>query len=132
MQSPHSSQLPPGEDRHGRSITAQPGVPPQPVFLPSSQAYLEQVEKEHRYFGTSGIGDPACDTTIAWTFLTGESQRVFTEQLPADEATWTRGRGWAIWKAMIVLAGALVTDPDEAEFTKNIVAKIIADHCDAR
>ena len=83
-------------------------------------------------FGTSGIGDPACDTTIAWTFLSGESQRVFKERLPADEATWARGRGWAIWKAMIVLVRALDTDTDEAEFTRNVVGKIIADHCDAR
>jgi aminoglycoside phosphotransferase (APT) family kinase protein len=82
-------------------------------------------------FGTSGIGDPACDTTIAWTFLSGENQRVFKERLPADEATWTRGRGWAIWKAMIVLVRALDTDPDEAAFTKNVIGKILADHCDA-
>jgi aminoglycoside phosphotransferase (APT) family kinase protein len=83
-------------------------------------------------FGTSGIGDPACDTTIAWTFLSGDSQRVFKERLPADEATWTRGRGWAIWKAMIVLVGELDTDPEGAEFTKNVIGKILADHCDAR
>ncbi len=83
-------------------------------------------------FGTSGIGDPACDTTIAWTFLSGESQRVFRERLPADEATWRRGRGWAIWKAAIVLVKALDTDPDDAEITKNVIDKILADHRDAR
>jgi aminoglycoside phosphotransferase (APT) family kinase protein len=82
-------------------------------------------------FGTCGIGDPACDTTIAWTFFSGESQRVFKRQLPVDEATWTRGRGWAIWKAMIVLVEALDTDPEDAEFTKSVIGKIIADHCDA-
>jgi aminoglycoside phosphotransferase (APT) family kinase protein len=79
-------------------------------------------------FGTSGIGDPACDTTIAWTFLSGDSQRVFKERLPVDEATWIRGRGWAIWKAMIVLVRALDTDPDEAEFTKDVISTILADH----
>jgi aminoglycoside phosphotransferase (APT) family kinase protein len=84
-------------------------------------------------FGTSGIGDPACDTTIAWTFLSGDSQRVFTERLPVDEATWTRGRGWAIWKAMIVLVDELGSDthgpdPAGAEFTKNVISKILADH----
>ncbi|HEY3976068.1 MAG TPA: aminoglycoside phosphotransferase family protein [Streptosporangiaceae bacterium] len=83
-------------------------------------------------FGTSGIGDPACDTTIAWTFFSGPGQRRFQERLPADEATWARGRGWAIWKAMIVLARALDTDPDDAEFTKAVIGKIIADHRDAR
>ena len=83
-------------------------------------------------FGTSGIGDPACDTTIAWTFLSGDSQRVFKERLPVDDATWTRGRGWAIWKAMIVLVGELDTDPDGADFTKTVIAKILADHRGAR
>jgi aminoglycoside phosphotransferase (APT) family kinase protein len=83
-------------------------------------------------FGTSGIGDPACDTTIAWTFLSGDSQRVFRERLPVDEATWTRGRGWAIWKALIVLVRALDTDPDDADFTKDVISKILADHRDAR
>ena len=83
-------------------------------------------------FGTSGIGDPACDTTIAWTFLSGESQRVFKQRLPVDEATWTRGRGWAVWKAMIVLVEQLGTDPGEAELTKNLIGRIFADHRDAR
>jgi aminoglycoside phosphotransferase (APT) family kinase protein len=83
-------------------------------------------------FGTCGIGDPACDTTIAWTFLSGDSQRVFKERLPVDEATWVRGRGWAIWKAMIVLVQELVSQPDDAEFTKNVISKILADHRGAR
>ncbi len=84
-------------------------------------------------FGTCGIGDPACDTTIAWTFLSGESQRVFRERLPADEATWVRGRGWAIWKAMIVLVRELDTSPSDAEFTMTVIDKILAaDHRDAR
>jgi aminoglycoside phosphotransferase (APT) family kinase protein len=83
-------------------------------------------------FGTCGIGDPACDTTIAWTFLSGESQRVFRKRLPFDEATWTRGRGWAIWKAMIVLVEQLDNDPGGAELTKDVIGKIIADHCDAK
>jgi aminoglycoside phosphotransferase (APT) family kinase protein len=79
-------------------------------------------------FGTSGVGDPACDTTIAWTFLSGESSRVFKARLPVDSATWVRGRGWAIWKAMIVLVDALENDPQEAAFTAAVIQKILADH----
>jgi aminoglycoside phosphotransferase (APT) family kinase protein len=79
-------------------------------------------------FGTSGVGDPSCDTTIAWTFLSGESTRVFQERLPVDAATWVRGRGWAIWKAMIVLVRALEGDPQDAAYTKNVIEKILADH----
>jgi aminoglycoside phosphotransferase (APT) family kinase protein len=79
-------------------------------------------------FGTCGVGDPACDTTIAWTFLSGESSRVFTERLPVDRATWIRGRGWAVWKAMNVLIGALDHDPRDAAFTCRVIDKILADH----
>src|ERR1700682_2873532 len=54
-------------------------------------------------FGCSAVGDPACDTPIAWTFFSGESRAAFKSQLPVDEATWARGRGWALWKALIDL-----------------------------
>ncbi len=79
-------------------------------------------------FGTCGVGDPACDTTIAWTFLSGQSSRLFAERLPVDRATWTRGRGWAIWKAMNVLISALENDPEDAAFTGRVIDKILADH----
>ena len=55
-------------------------------------------------FGCSAVGDPACDLVIAWTFFAGESHRVFRGGLPFDDATWARGRGWALWKALITLA----------------------------
>ena len=79
-------------------------------------------------FGTCGVGDPACDTTTAWTFLHGQASRVFRQQLPVDAATWARGRGWAIWKAMKVLAAALDTDPQDAAFTTGVIDNIMADH----
>lgn len=80
-------------------------------------------------FGTSGVGDPSCDTTIAWTFLSGESAGVFKERLPVDSATWVRGRGWAIWKAMIVLVSALESgDTEDAAYTTRVIEKILADH----
>jgi aminoglycoside phosphotransferase (APT) family kinase protein len=79
-------------------------------------------------FGGCGTGDPACDGTIAWTFLTGEGRRVFRAGLPFDAATWARARGWAIWKAMKVLAGALRDDPADAAFTAGVIDAILADH----
>jgi aminoglycoside phosphotransferase (APT) family kinase protein len=79
-------------------------------------------------FGTSGVGDPACDTTIAWTFLSADGRRAFAERLPFDRATWARGRGWAIWKAMKVLVGALQNDPEDTAYTTGVIETIIADH----
>src|SRR5579859_7153526 len=45
-------------------------------------------------FGGLGVGDPACDLVIAWTYLTQESRRVFKANLGLDPDTWARARGW--------------------------------------
>ena len=55
-------------------------------------------------FGCCGVGDPACDLAIAWTFFTGKSRSGFKSLLSLDEGTWARGRAWALWKALILLA----------------------------
>lgn len=55
-------------------------------------------------FGCSAVGDPACDLVMAWTFFTGASAAAFRRGLELDEATWARGRGWALWKALLILA----------------------------
>ncbi|MFN3979859.1 MAG: aminoglycoside phosphotransferase family protein [Caldilinea sp.] len=65
-------------------------------------------------FGTCGVGDPACDLVIAWTFLSGASRDAFRSALLLDDATWARGRGWALWKALILLAGHVQTSDFEA------------------
>lgn len=70
--------------------------------------------------------DPVCDTVIAWTFLSGEGRRVFQSRLPVDRGTWARGRGWALWKAMIVLVDALRDDPADALATKHVIVEVLA------
>lgn len=54
-------------------------------------------------FGCSGVGDPACDLAIAWTTFDAPAQSRFREVLHVDDAEWARGRGWALWKALISL-----------------------------
>ncbi|GIE28274.1 aminoglycoside phosphotransferase [Actinoplanes italicus] len=80
-------------------------------------------------FGTSGVGDPACDLAIAWTMLTGQSRTAFRDRLGADAGTWARGRGWALWKALILLADAVEDDdPREAAEQHRIITEILHDH----
>ena len=55
-------------------------------------------------FGCSAVGDPACDLAIAWTYFRGESREAFGAGLAFDDGTWARGRGWALWKALITRA----------------------------
>jgi aminoglycoside phosphotransferase (APT) family kinase protein len=78
-------------------------------------------------FGTSGVGDPACDLVIAWTFFAAESRREFARQVNADAGTWARARGWALWKAMITLAGDLERDPAAAEANRALIADLLDD-----
>ncbi|MCR8669699.1 aminoglycoside phosphotransferase family protein [Agrococcus sp. HG114] len=54
-------------------------------------------------FGCAGVGDTACDTVLLWTRLEGAAADVYRRELALDEATWARGRGWALWKALILL-----------------------------
>ena len=65
-------------------------------------------------FGCMAAGDPACDLVMAWTFFDDESRSVFRDTIDLDDATWSRARGWALWKALItyVRARETGTDPD--------------------
>ena len=47
-------------------------------------------------FGLLGVGDPACDLMVAWTYLPPEPRRIFRDALAVDDATWARARGWAV------------------------------------
>jgi aminoglycoside phosphotransferase (APT) family kinase protein len=79
-------------------------------------------------FGTSGVGDPACDVVIAWTLLSGDSRDAFRATLGIDSATWSRGRGWALWKALISLVGYLDGDREAAAVQRRVIDRVLADH----
>jgi aminoglycoside phosphotransferase (APT) family kinase protein len=86
-------------------------------------------------FGCAAVGDPACDMTIAWTFFFGDSRETFRDRLGLDEGTWARGRGWALWKALITLVKALKAnaDLDSPRFgwrlsASHVIEEVLADH----
>jgi aminoglycoside phosphotransferase (APT) family kinase protein len=79
-------------------------------------------------FGCSAVGDPACDLVIAWTFFSGASRDAFRSGLPLDDATWARGRGWALWKALIVLARVVDTASKDEEFSRRVIDQVLTDH----
>jgi aminoglycoside phosphotransferase (APT) family kinase protein len=83
-------------------------------------------------FGSSGVGDPACDMVIAWTLLAGASRARFRAELDVDAATWSRGRGWALWKALITLVGHLERDAPQAATTRAEIDEILTDHAQDR
>ena len=74
-------------------------------------------------FGCAGVGDPACDTVALWTMFEGTARDVFWEALTVDEATWARGRGWALWKALVMLTNK---PPGQAAFARRVLGELLA------
>lgn len=76
-------------------------------------------------FGTSGVGDPACDVVLAWTFLDTPARQVFHRELALDDDTWARGRGWSLWKALVMIVRN--ADPDVRATWQAVLAATLAD-----
>jgi aminoglycoside phosphotransferase (APT) family kinase protein len=62
-------------------------------------------------WGGLGVGDPACDLQPAWNVFSGESREVYRRELDVDDASWLRGRGWALLQAVIALPYYWETNP---------------------
>lgn len=79
-------------------------------------------------FGTCGVGDPSCDLAIAWTLLTADGRQAFRERLGVDEATWARGRGWALWKTLVTCAQTLGRADEEAASALRALGEIFSEY----
>ena len=78
-------------------------------------------------FGQLAVGDPACDITIAWSFFRGASRDVFRRRLSVDEATWSRGRGWGLWKALLGVQKSRRVNLAESARARRVVDDILSD-----
>jgi len=59
--------------------------------------------------------------------FTGESRKAFRAALRFDGETWARGRGWALWKALITAAGH-DGNQREAEKSWRVIKEVVGDH----
>ncbi|MCA2220105.1 aminoglycoside phosphotransferase family protein [Nonomuraea aurantiaca] len=76
-------------------------------------------------FGELGIGDPACDLTIAFTLMSAESRAAFRAALGVDDATWTRGRGWALATGLNAYISYAADNPRVAAQTTRQIAEAL-------
>jgi aminoglycoside phosphotransferase (APT) family kinase protein len=51
-------------------------------------------------FGALSVGDPTVDLIVAWEVLDPPAREVFRERIGVDDATWLRGRAWALCLAL--------------------------------
>lgn len=77
-------------------------------------------------FGTAGVGDPAVDLIPAWNLLTPAARHVFRAGVDVDDATWTRGRGWALSMAVIQLPYYRHTNPVISANARYVINQILA------
>ena len=81
-------------------------------------------------FGCLGVGDPACDVMAAWLYLSAATRDVFRAVLQVDDATWARGRGWALSVGLIALPYYQTSNPVLAGIARNAINETLADHAE--
>lgn len=77
-------------------------------------------------FGDLTSGDPATDLAIAWMLLDEPARATFRARLAPDQATWDRGRGWALTLGLAYLAHSR-TDPAFGRVGRATVEACLAD-----
>lgn len=79
-------------------------------------------------FGSLVVGDPSCELMVAWTLLDEPARSRFRRRLDVDDATWARGRGWALSWGAIGLAFYEHTNVPLATVCRRGIDAALADH----
>lgn len=76
-------------------------------------------------WGSLGVGDPACDLIVAWELLDAPARAILRAELAVDDATWERGRGWALSTAILALPYYQHTNPFMADQARRKLAAVL-------
>jgi aminoglycoside phosphotransferase (APT) family kinase protein len=78
-------------------------------------------------WGPMAVGDPAPDAATGWAFFDAGTRDLFRGTAGFDDATWARGRGWALSTAVIALPYYRATSPSIAANARATLAEVLAD-----
>ena len=78
-------------------------------------------------FGGLNVGDRACDLQPAWNMFVGKRRRRFLAELEVDEASWLRGRDWALYQAVSALPYYWDTNPGMIRQASHALQQVLAD-----
>ena len=76
----------------------------------------------------AALGDPACDLSAAWTLFGQPVRAAFRAALGVDDATWTRGRGWALIEGVLALSYYRGKSDVLAREGRRVIDAVLADH----
>jgi aminoglycoside phosphotransferase (APT) family kinase protein len=77
-------------------------------------------------FGALNVGDPAVDLLVAWNLFSGAARERYRTALGVDDATWARGRGWAVSVALIALPYYRDTNPALVAQSRRTLREVLA------
>ena len=77
-------------------------------------------------FGALGVGDPACDLMVAWTYLSADARQVFRGALAVDDPMWARGRGWALHLGLMA-AAVSAANPVLGAIGRRAITEVLSD-----
>jgi aminoglycoside phosphotransferase (APT) family kinase protein len=78
-------------------------------------------------WGGLAIGDPAVDLIVAWNLLEADGRTAFRLAFGVDQATWERGRAWALSVGVIAYPYYVHTNPALARVSKYQIEQVVAD-----
>lgn len=104
-----------------------------PVWIHGDLQSRNLLAKEGRLsavidFGGLAIGDPAVDQIVAWNLLSADARETFRRSMPVDDATWARGRSWALSIGLVALPYYKETNPELADISRYQIEQVLADH----
>jgi aminoglycoside phosphotransferase (APT) family kinase protein len=76
-------------------------------------------------WGAVAVGDPAVDLMPAWNLLPAGARDTYRRSLGVDDATWERGRGWAVVQASMALPYYVDTNPVMAATARHTLAAVL-------
>ncbi|MHB8668965.1 MAG: aminoglycoside phosphotransferase family protein [Acidimicrobiales bacterium] len=77
-------------------------------------------------FGDLAVGDPATDLMSAWMLLPASARPMLRDAVGVDDATWYRGRGWALCWGLMALARS-ADNPVTSALGRRAVAEVLAE-----
>ena len=78
-------------------------------------------------WGLAGVGDPASDLTAAWSLFEGRARAAFRAAVGVDDATWARGRTWALIEGVLGLSYYRGHREVLAQAGRRVIDQVLAD-----
>ena len=79
-------------------------------------------------WGLAGVGDPASDLGAGWSLFEGRARATFRAAVAVDDATWARGRAWALIEGVLGFSYYRGRQDALAQAGRRVIDQVLADN----